>query len=393
MKLFYKEKFGNRRIIHIFGIKISYKKQSSWNKIEKYILNNLKGIDRTKDKVLVVIPSDSIEDYENAGYDWLERYYNPKKYFKKVFLLSPIEQGIYEKYGMNIIGVDDEIYKKTLQLIKPDVVRAYGGYWATTFAVNNKVEDIPVVCSVHDKRQELLYKEIIRADCVICMSNAVADLCKKNGVLSDKIRILPNRINENIFQKKFDTEFLREKFPNSFKYILFVGRKSPEKNVDTLLKALTVLPDNYKCIFVGRSHNDDYLKLADELQVQNKCIWIESIKNTDLPYYYSFADCMCTPSRAEGFGIVFIEAAACEAPVITSNIAPMNEYFTHNENAYLIDDYENPQEIAKAIEFVCTNKEYAERIGKNARVMTERFSHDKVDEMEVNIYKSLIKRK
>ena len=45
---------------------------------------------------------------------------------------------------------------------------------------------------------------------------------------------------------------------------------------------------------------------------------------------------MCVPSRGEGFGIVFIEAAACGSVIVTSDIAPMNEFLTNGVNAIFV---------------------------------------------------------
>ena len=68
-------------------------------------------------------------------------------------------------------------------------MRAYGGYWATTFATKNRVKGIPVISSVHDTNPKLLYREIVLSDKVICMSKAVAKLCVDNGVEPSEIGV------------------------------------------------------------------------------------------------------------------------------------------------------------------------------------------------------------
>jgi glycosyltransferase involved in cell wall biosynthesis len=101
---------------------------------------------------------------------------------------------------------------------------------------------------------------------------------------------------------------------------------------------------------------------------------------------------MCTPSRWEGFGIVFIEAEACESIVITSNIPPMNEYLVNNQNAILIDDYENDQKLASILNNVLNNTEKYSDMRSKARIMAEKFDQGKIDILEADIYDRIIQK-
>ena len=121
--------------------------------------------------------------------------------------------------------------------------------------------------------------------------------------------------------------------------------------------------------------------------------FIESVKNEDLSYYFSWADCMCTPSRWEGFGIVFIEALACEAVVVTSNIGPMNEFIKHKYNGLLVKDYENAEALAGMIKLACIDKELQKKIKNNARKSVEVFEKSNIDVLEVDYYKKVLNLK
>ena len=99
---------------------------------------------------------------------------------------------------------------------------------------------------------------------------------------------------------------------------------------------------------------------------------------------------MCTPSRWEGFGIVFIEAAACSTAIITSNIAPMNEYLTHNVSACLVKEYENPKALSKAIRNTCENPAYRRRISDGAMNAAKPFERHIVDAAESAIYREAL---
>ena len=84
-------------------------------------------------------------------------------------------------------------------------------------------------------------------------------------------------------------------------------------------------------------------RLSQDLGLSTRITWIDAVPNVDLAHYYASADVFCTPSRWEGFGIVFVEAMAAGSVVVTSNVAPMNEFISHRKSGILVDDHENPE--------------------------------------------------
>jgi glycosyltransferase involved in cell wall biosynthesis len=343
-------------------------------------------------KKLVVIPSDPIAEYEKQGLYFLKEYYNPGGFFDEVYALSPYEKEDRFAYGMHIMHVEPRHFSTQVRKIKPDVVRAYGGYWACDLACKNKIPRIPVIVSVHDTNPDLLYPSVKKADLVICMAQVVADLVATRGVSKEKIRILPNRIDLNVFLPLENPDYTPiQKFslPEG-KHILCIGRQTEQKNIDTLVRAMAYLPNEYALIFIGGGDSGPYENLAKELNVSSRCFWLRFVPNAELPLWHSWADCFCLPSRWEGFGFVFIEAAACGNPVITSNIAPMNEYLTHDVSACLVDDYENPSAIAATIRKVCENEAYQIRIANGGIVVAKRFARDIVDKQEMSYYSEVL---
>jgi len=133
------------------------------------------------------------------------------------------------------------------------------------------------------------------------------------------------------------------------------------------------------------------MELAQKLGVSERCFWVESVKNSELPLWYSWCDCMCTPSRWEGFGIVFIEAAACGAPIVTSDIAPMNEYLTHDVSVCLVKEYQDPKAVALAIRRVCEDNDYRKSISAGAMQAAQPFERHLVDAQETTIYQDAMK--
>ena len=343
---------------------------------------------------LVVVPSDPISAYERAGYDWLQRYYNPSGYFGEVIALSPREEKNRQAHGMTIRRVSERCFQSALREIAPDVVRAYGGYWPADLVVRNRLPHLPIVISVHDRLAQRIHRSVALADAVLCMSQAVRQEVMRKGVDPEKSMILPNRVDLNRFQLDRGTlecQEIRAAYPG--KLILHVGRKHEEKNLDTLIRSLRYLPLEYRCVFIGTGDVQSYAALAKAEGVADRCDWLDHVQNRELPYWYSACDCFCVPSRWEGFGIVFIEAAACGAPIVTSRIPPMTEYLRHGESAFLVAEYEDPKCIAKAIHQTVDDAAFSARIRTGARLAAAPFELSQVDALEVKIYQEVMSRR
>ena len=338
---------------------------------------------------LAVIPSDPISAYEAAGYEGLESYYNPAGLFREVYALSPLEPEDREAHGMHIVRVTADTACTWLKKIRPDVIRAYGGYWPADFACRHRLWNVPVIVSVHDKRPEMVHASVRYADLVICVSEAVAEEVLRKGADPARIRMLPNRIDLSVFRPRAGTatmSALDRRFPQG-KSILHVGRKSPEKNLDTLLKALVLLPREYYVIAVGRGDAAPYARLAAKLGVADRYFGVGSVTNSELAEWYAWCSCMCTPSLSEGFGTVFIEAAACGAAIVTSDLAPMNRYLRHGESACLVKRYDDPESIALAVRHVCEDREYRDSISAGAVKAATPFDAASLSTREADIYR------
>jgi glycosyltransferase involved in cell wall biosynthesis len=344
---------------------------------------------------LAVIPSDPLDAYKDAGYaSWLEGYYNPLHCFNDVYLLSPLEKKERRELGMKVIPTQPRELKRRIRELGIHLVRGYGGYWACDMACNHRVDGVPVIVSVHDTNPKLLYNSVKRADVVFCTSNAVKRLVLTKFKHPEKAWILPNRIDLGIMRPypKDALVDLDSKYPLKYK-ILHVGRKSVQKNLDTVIRAVKYLQPEYGLLAIGKGETEGYVQLAKREGVIDRCYFIQNIENRELARYYSFSDCMCTPSRWEGFGIVFIEALACEAIVITSDIAPMNEFIGHVENGLLVEDYENPKALANMIKLACEDKELRNSIKRKTRKSVERFEKNKIDELEASYYERILEMK
>ena len=339
-------------------------------------------------KKLVVIPSDPIKAYEQKGTSsWLKDYFNPNQNFDEVYVLSPKESLAREVYGLKIVPIaSDQQFRKELKKIAPLCVRAYGGYWATDYANYNRVPNIPVVSSIHDTNPNLMYEGLRFSDEYFVMSNVIANVLEDKYSINN-IKLLGNRVDTSIFKKIDAQDNPLESCYQGKKIILHVGRKSHEKNIETVINALVYLPEDHIAIFIGKGDVLSYQVLAEEQNVQERIFFIEKVENEELVYWYNVADVLCVPSRWEGFGLVFVEAASCFTKIVTSNIAPMNEYLLNDGVMnILVDKNEDPETIASAIIKILSGND----LNANTRGLIEkRFDKKVVSNREVSLYNNI----
>ena len=276
-------------------------------------------------------------------------------------------------YGMYIIPTQPHELAGRIQELGIHLVRAYGGYWPCDMATFGKVPGVPVVVSVHDTNANVLHDSIVNADYILPVSRAVANLVVErlkskgfeNERIESKIYLFSNRVDDTVFSPNVlksqnlqvngiqsNTDKLNgllKRFPGKYR-ILHIGRRKHQKNWDTLLKSLSILGKDYILIMIGRGDEMPIRMLAEELNISSQIHLIDTVENSDIPYYHAITDVFATISRWEGFGIVFIEALAVgKSVVVTSDIAPMNEYIQNGFNGLLVEHFENASAVANAI--------------------------------------------
>lgn len=216
------------------------------------------------------------------------------------------------------------------------------------------------------------------ADWVIANSDFTHDtLINLIKVNPDKIVTLYPVTDEERFRPGLPCEDLRDSIglTHEQKLILSVGRLQRRKGFDNAIRALAALVDkgldvHYALIGIGEDH--DYLtNLANELGIADRVHFLGHVSYEDLPRWYNACDVFAMPNRdidgdTEGFGLVYLEAAASCKPSVAGNTGGTGSAVAHEETGLRVNG-ENVDEIAAALSKYLSNTGLAKKAGIKGR--------------------------
>lgn len=231
------------------------------------------------------------------------------------------------------------------------------------------------ICTIHDliplkvpqenKQIEIDYRNDItfairHSDCLITVSEASKkDIISEFDYPENKITVIPNGVDFDFFNKtcnEVELAIVRAKYKLPKKFILYFGNIRKHKNVDSLIKAYSLLSNEIRSdvSLVITQGNDELRQLVKELNLEDNVCFTPFIDAIDLPSIYKLALVMAFISSYEGFGLPIIEAMAAGTPVITSNVSSMPEIA--GDAAILVSPLQL-EEISEALEIVIQNPE------------------------------------
>lgn len=119
----------------------------------------------------------------------------------------------------------------------------------------------------------------------------------------------------------FDTDFLALHGINTGKYILAVGRLTPEKGFEHLIKAVNESKTITQLVIAGASDHDSfYLEKLKRLDIHHRTIFTGYTTGSDLAQLYTHAALYALSSINEGFPMVLLEAMAHNLPIVSTDI-------------------------------------------------------------------------
>ena len=161
------------------------------------------------------------------------------------------------------------------------------------------------------------------------------------------------------------------------KVIVSVGRLVHRKGQDSLISAMPEIlrrhPDAHILMVGAGPYREHLEKLVADLKLESAITFIGRIQHDELPRYICVGDIFAMPSRSrlaglevEGLGIVYLEASACELPVIAGKSGGAPDAVLEGETGITVDG-RNPTEIAQAVIYLFDNPAQAVAMGRRGR--------------------------
>jgi glycogen synthase len=315
--------------------------------------------------------------------------------------------------------------------IDADVVHCHTWYTHFGGTLAKKNYGIPLVVTVHSleplrpwKREQLaggydfsLWIEktaLEMADAIIAVSgDTKRDIERLFDVDPARVHVIYNGIDLTEYRKVDSTAALQRYGIDQKKpYLLFVGRITRQKGIVHLVRAIQFMDPGFQIVLCAGA--PDTPEIADEMKSaieeakakRSDIVWIEEMVDKKVVIeLYSHAAVFCCPSIYEPFGIINLEAMACETAVVATAVGGIKEVVVDDETGFLVPleqmkeapfEPTNPEKFARdlaaRIDQLIADPKLREKFGKAGRKRAEeKFSWKAIAQETKALYRSLLR--
>jgi len=214
------------------------------------------------------------------------------------------------------------------------------------------------------------------ADVITVISKEAHEYYTKLGFKTIQI---PNAINlENLPQDE-DRRFKKQ--------IIFVGRLSKEKGIETIMEISKKLPNDINLLIVGSGPESGKIKKLSETLDNIHYLGYQTHENSIKLIRGS--DILIQPSLHEGISTTILESMACKIPIIATNVGGNQELIVHGKTGILIEPNAS-KELLDSIVQLYSDQTLKEKIIQDAFITVQNYDWQKIGQQYLNLYISLL---
>jgi glycosyltransferase involved in cell wall biosynthesis len=202
-----------------------------------------------------------------------------------------------------------------------------------------------------------------RATRLIAVSeNTKRDAVRLLGIEPERIEVIYSGVDERFFTAR---PLVRAR-----PYVLFLGTIEPRKNLDALLDAWRLAPDNFDLLVAGPAGWNSGAAMARLRSGARNIHYLGYVPESQIPALTAGASAFAYPSLYEGFGFPVAQAMAAGVPVVTSNTSCLPEIA--GDGALPVDP-RSPSEIGAALNRVLGDPALSARLAAAGRQRAQRY--------------------
>jgi glycogen synthase len=297
--------------------------------------------------------------------------------------------------------------------IDADIVHSHTWYGALAGYMAKVLYNIPYVATVHSLEPLRPWKEeqlgrsyhlttwvekiaLENADRIVAVSkHARGEILDHFNVDAKNIAVIHNGIDLDTWRPASAKDTLRA-YEISDDYILFLGRTSRQKGMTHLLDAMEYVDPGVRLVCCTSAPDTPEVEkeIAARVAKQKRVLWINTMLREDQAMeLYTNASLFVCPSVYEPFGIINLEAMACETPVVASAVGGIQEVVVPGETGLLVPPAD-PRALAEAINKLLRDRRLARKMGKAGRLRVEKyFSWASIAKKTKDMYTEVIKER
>ncbi|MBW4582656.1 MAG: glycosyltransferase family 1 protein [Tildeniella nuda ZEHNDER 1965/U140] len=341
-------------------------------------------LQRLGDQVLVISPDGGLTEYKGAQIHGVSGFPLPLYPELKLALPRPSIGHAVERFKPDLIHV-----------VNPAVLGLAGLFYS-------KALNIPLLASYHTHLPEYLQHyglgmlegflwELLKAGhnqarLNLCTSTAMRQALTEHGI--ERVSVWQRGVDTETFQPYLSSlemrSHLSQGHPES-PLLLYVGRLSPEKEIDRIKPVLESIPGARLALVGDGPHRQS----LEQHFAGTATHFVGYLQGRELATAFASSDAFVFPSRTETLGLVLLEAMAAGCPVVAARSGGIPDIVQDGVNGYLFDPLDEGGAIA-ATQRLLANAEEREMLRRNARREAERWSWEAATRQLRSYYQSVV---
>lgn len=347
--------------------------------------HTVEHLQRNGDQVLVIAPEGGITEYKGA----------------KVYGVSGFPLPLYPELKL---AIPRPSVGEALDDFKPDIIHVVNpAVLGFAGIFHSKVHNIPLVASYHTHLPQYLQHyglamlegflwELLKvthnqAALNLCTSTAMVEELRSHGI--ERVDLWQRGVDIETFHPDRASDEMRNRLsennPES-PLLLYVGRLSPEKEIERIKPILEVIPDSRLALVGDGPHR----QALESYFADTNTNFVGYLTGTDLAAAFASADAFVFPSRTETLGLVLLEAMAAGCPVVAARSGGIPDIVTDGVNGFLFEPTEDDEGAIAATIRLFEQKQEREVLRQNARLEAQRWGWGAATRQLQNHYQQVV---